>query len=219
MKLILNDKQTVNMTTEQAAQEINDYTGLKTVKILINPNNTSECKIYIDDLHFCIGTSYYDMEKNDYPELLGLIKAPIKFYAVHEEWDNIEAWTTSRMAYHYLQYEEETDKWYQYESEEYKEHITWQYNQIQKCQHLLEHIVEDLKGVFCDDETGDEVEVTHSYYTGIDRIRVTCVDRQKLQRMVKSIMNDYRLGMHHRSWGWTCCDIYVFSGMDMQRIF
>lgn len=118
-------------STRFVIEQVNKFDGdcRKIIKIITNPENTNQARIYVDDTYYMF---WYNIEanNNEINEILKNIEADIIIFMPHESWENEHEWTTSHMQYYYLQYDKSTDKWWTHESETYKEFVTLQYNHI-----------------------------------------------------------------------------------------
>lgn len=115
----------------EVANEINENNEAERTiaKLIQNPNNPKQARLYIDDTWFM---SWYDIEGTiaEQIKLLNSIEAKIIIAMEHEAWENENEWTTSRMQFYYLQYDKSTDEWWEGERETYKAFVNLQYENI-----------------------------------------------------------------------------------------
>lgn len=108
---------------ENIIRKINDGKN-KVVKMVSNPNNENQLRIYYDDCLFMGWMNLEEVSQEEKEKIMEEIDDEIlKISISDEEWENEKHWTTSRMELHYLNQEEGIEKWWNEESQNYQQKI------------------------------------------------------------------------------------------------
>lgn len=136
---VINDKnERIRISVDEILEKIEKWNP-KVVKIIENPENDNELRIYVDDFMFINCWHIEEITTEEKIYLIKNIKCENMLYMKDELWEETLYWATSRFDFGYLMWDTKMDDWWNEAPDRIKEKWTKQYKALLNTKCFLKH--------------------------------------------------------------------------------